>query len=53
MPTNLTRKGQVTVERLPSKQKMAAGIAWNDADRAPWLDTLAAALEGTPSHRLL
>jgi gluconokinase len=31
-----------------SKQKMAAGIPLDDADRAPWLDTIAATLARAP-----
>ena len=31
-----------------NKQKMAAGIPLDDADRAPWLDTVAAALARAP-----
>jgi gluconokinase len=31
-----------------NKQKMAAGIPLDDADRAPWLDAIAAALAGAP-----
>jgi gluconokinase len=31
-----------------NKQKMAAGIPLDDADRAPWLDTIAAALARAP-----
>jgi len=31
-----------------NKQKMAAGIPLDDADRAPWLDRIAAALAGAP-----
>jgi gluconokinase len=31
-----------------NKQKMAAGIPLNDADRAPWLDTVAATLARAP-----
>ena len=33
---------------LANKQKMAAGIPLDDADRAPWLDAIAAALAGDP-----
>jgi gluconokinase len=32
-----------------NKQKMAAGIPLDDADRAPWLNIVAAALAGTPT----
>jgi gluconokinase len=32
-----------------NKQKMAAGIPLDDADRAPWLDTIAAALARAPA----
>jgi len=31
-----------------NKQKMAAGIALNDADRAPWLDAIASVLGRAP-----
>ena len=31
-----------------SKRKMAAGIPLDDADRAPWLDAIAATLSGAP-----
>jgi gluconokinase len=31
-----------------NKQKMTAGIPLDDADRAPWLDAIAAALAGAP-----
>jgi len=32
-----------------NKQKMAAGIPLNDADRAPWLDAIGSALAGEPT----
>jgi gluconokinase len=31
-----------------NREKMAAGIPLDDADRAPWLDAVAAALAGSP-----
>jgi gluconokinase len=31
-----------------NKQKMAAGIPLDDADRAPWLDAIATAIAGAP-----